>query len=695
MSERATSGQRSAPPVRAGIDEDRPLGMDLPNKTKALVIGGSMLAMFLSALEHSVVNPALPRIVSDLGGLELYPWLIQAFTMAQVVTIPVAATLSDSYGRKPLLLIGLVIFLAGTAACGAAPGIYELIAFRAVQGAGAGILMMSTFSVVGDLYAPSERGKYIGLFGGVFALSGLIGAPLGGVITEAFSWRWVFWSMLFVGPFAVVLIAWKMPWLRPPPHALRFDWLGMLVLMPMLLPLMLAMSLGGQAGWTSALVLGLLALSAVSFVLFLAVERRAAVPIVPLHLFKVNTIAMVTITMFLTGVGMMGVMVYLQVFLQVGLGAGAATAGLVMGPMIIVSVGVMVISGQIMARTGRYKKLAIIGVLLMLGGMALLSTMTRETSILGVLGRLSVFGIGMGLMMPVLSLAAQNAAPQKYLGRVSGFTQFFQLIGGAIGIGVVGALFNARLSSGLREALSPELVNVVKPEKLVDPDFRAELIATLGEDVWAVAEPAVQTVVANAITDNFLLAMGILVFAVAAMLLMREVPLRTGKEDGPPQGGEAGPSGAPVLAAVAAEPPSNGATAVVSAEPVTNGATALLPIVEDELLEPMLDPPPIPLLIAIDAPLEEPPAEPGDGPLTGAGANGPGAQGAEWSPAARGVAAAAFVGASLGLAVSIAYTGNGRWMAARRWAEELLTPQPHPPERTRRNGREPRRKPRR
>ena len=299
----------------------------------------------------------------------------------------------------------------------------------------------------------------------------------------------------------------------------------------------------------------------------------------------------------------------------------------------------------------------------------------------------------MGLMMPVLSLAAQNAAPQKYLGRVSGFTQFFQLIGGAIGIGVVGALFNARLSSGLQSALSPELVDVVRPEKLVDPDFRAELIATLGEDVWAVAEPAVQTVVANAITDNFLLAMGILVFAVAAMLLMREVPLRTGKESGPPKGGQAGPAGAPVLAAVAAEPPSNGATAVVSAEPVTNGATALLPLVEDELLEPMLDQPPIPPLIAIDAPLAAPPAEPANGPLTGAGPNGQGAPGAEWSPAARGVAAAAFVGASLGLAVSIAYTGNGRWMAARRWAEELLTP--HPPERPRRSGRAPQRKPRR
>ena len=695
MSERATSGEPSAPPVRAGIDEDRPLGMDLPSKTKALVIGGSMLAMFLSALEHSVVNPALPRIVSDLGGLELYPWLIQAFTMAQVVTIPIAATLSDSFGRKPLLLVGLVIFLAGTAACGAAPGIYELIGFRAVQGMGAGILMMSTFSVVGDLYAPSERGKYIGLFGGVFALSGLIGAPLGGVITEAFSWRWVFWGMLFVGPFAVWLIAWKMPWLRPPRQPLRFDWLGMLTLMPMLLPLMLAMSLGGQEGWTSTLVLGLLALSAVSFLLFLVVERRAAVPIVPLHLFKVNTIAMVTITMFLTGVGMMGVMVYLQVFLQVGLGAGAATAGLVMGPMIIISVGVMVISGQVMARTGRYKFLAIIGVLLMLGGMALLSTMTRETSILGVLGRLAVFGIGMGMMMPVLSLAAQNAAPQKYLGRVSGFTQFFQLIGGAIGIGVVGALFNARLSSGLQSALSPELVDVIRPEKLVDPDFRAELIGTLGEDVWAVAEPAVQTVVANAITDNFLLAMGILVFAVAAMLLMREVPLRTGKEGGPPKAGEAGQAGAPVLAAVAAGPPSNSATAGVSAEPLAQGAAAVLPIVEDELPEPILDPPLIPPQIAIDAARSASRRAGQLGPITGAATDGHGAEGGEWSPAARGVAAAAFVGASVGLAVSIAYTGNGRWVAARRWAEELLTPPPRAPERPRRNERAAQRRPRR
>ena len=515
----------------ASTEDQRPLGMDLPRRVKALVLAGSMLAMFMSALEQSIVGPALPRIVSELGGLELYPWLFQAYITAQVVAIPVAARLSDRVGRKSVLVAGLAIFLAGSAACGAAPDIYSLIAFRAVQGAGAGILATLSFAVVGDLFPPAERGRYIGLFGGVFALSNLIGAPLGGVLTEFAGWRWVFWAMLPAGVFATALIALRMPALKPRSvsHS-RFDYLGLAAMTGFLLPVMFALTLADSAGWLAPAVVALFLLSALSLALFIAVERRAAEPIVPLHLFRIRNVAVTAVAMLVIGLGMFGSMVYLQFYLQVGLGTDATTAGAVMGPMIIFVVAFSVIAGQVMSRTGRYKFLAVIGALLMLAGMVLLTTMSRETPVVAVLLRLGVFGSGMGMLMPVLTLGAQNAAPQRYLGTISGFTQFFQLAGGAIGIGVIGALFNSRLAAGLQSRLDPAAARAIEPEKLVDPIFRENLVTELGPEAWAAAEPQVQAAVAAAITDNFLLGAAILAIALLAVLWIREIPLRTGDE---------------------------------------------------------------------------------------------------------------------------------------------------------------------
>lgn len=620
--------------ARHDYDQQRPLGIDLPRRTKRLILAGSMLGMLMAALEHSVLNPAMPRIVSELGGLELYPWLIQSFIMAQVITIPISGALGDIWGRKPILVGGMLIFLLGCALCGFAGGIYELIAFRAVQGVGASLLMTSTFSVVGDLYPPSERGKYIGLFGGVFALSGLIGAPVGGILTEALSWRWVFWIMLFVGPFALAMVLFKMPWLRPPPKPHRFDFAGLAGLTVTVLPAMVALSLAGSWGWASLQVIGLFALSALGLIVFLRIERRAEQPIVPLHLFRIPTIATVAVSTFFIGVGMMGVMVYMQFFLQVGIGANAAVAGSVMGPMIVISVLFSIVSGQVMSRTGRYKLLAVAGSGLMLVGLIALSTMTRETTIPGVLWRMFIFGVGMGLMMPVLSIAAQNAAPQQYLGTVSGFTQFFQQVGGVIGIGLIGALFNSSLASGLASSLRADLVDVIKPEKLVDPLFHENLIAEIGQEAWDIAEPLVQAAVANAITDNFLLATGITAIAVLAILRMKEIRLRTGREL---------PGAQPV---VAQQP--DRAPGLRSDEPISPPGVA----------NPMR-------LATSSAPQYSANSPNGNGLAASATANGtaspdlpapPPDPRPHWSGR---VAAAAFVGASVGLALSLTYRRNG------------------------------------
>jgi MFS family permease len=343
---------------------------------------------------------------------------------------------------------------------------------------------------------------------------------------------------------------------------------------------------------------------------------------VPLELFRIPTIATTAVVTFFLGVGMMGVFVYLQFYLQVGIGADAATAGLVMGPVILVSVAGSVVSGQIMSRTGRYKVLAVTGSLMMLASMLLLSTMTRETTIIGVLGRMFLFGIGMGLMMPVMSIASQNAAPQKYLGIVSAFTQFFQQVGGVIGIGVIGALFNARLASGLVERLTPDLVEKIQPEKLVDPLFRDSLMEDLGPEIWAVAEPQVQTAVATAITDNFLLAAGIVLISVLAIFRMKEIKLRS----------------AELPAAVNVERP--------DPEP---------PRVSRNLVEfPILEPKPRPSLNGavdfFDLDLREQYVPPPT-PASSNGAQAP-------SSLRRTVVAAAMIGAGVGLALSLVYPRN-------------------------------------
>ncbi len=650
----------------AGFDEQRPLGIDLPRRSKRLIIAGAMMAMFMSALEQSVVSPAMPQIVSDLGGLELYPWLVQAFVMAQVVTIPIAGTLSDHFGRKPVLLVGMVVFFIGSAMCGFAPGIYELIAFRAVQGVGGAILSTATFSVVGDLYAPAQRGRLIGLFGGVFALSSLIGAPLGGVLTETLSWRWVFWIMLPLAPLVFAVIAIKMPWLRPPKRPFRIDALGVLTLSITLIPAMIALSLAANWGWLAPQTLLLFVVSAIGLVAFIRVERRAEQPLVPLPLFRIPTVATTAVVNFFIGVGMMGVFVYLQFYLQVGLGVDAATAGSVMGPMILVSVAGSIVSGQVMSRTGRYKFLAVSGSLMMFVSMLLLSTMTRETPILGVLGRMFLFGIGMGVMMPVLSIASQNAAPQRYLGIVSAFTQFFQQVGGVIGIGVIGALFNARLASGLMERLTPDLVEVIEPEKLVDPIFRDSLVVELGTEVWATAEPQVQTAVATAITDNFLLAAAIVFIAVLAILRMRELPLRGATLPAAPnQSGSSPAAGVSVERPDAVPSGSRRSTRVIEfpiLAPKQNGPASA---VEDEvgdravkLPTPLTDLPDLANLLDLQ-PREQSAApsaavevsEPSDGLWSSRGLG-------------RSVVAATMIGVGLGLAISLIYprrnqNGNG------------------------------------
>ena len=524
---------QAAPPDNAS-ESDGPAetaGFRLPHRTKMLILGGALLAMFLSAMETTVVTTAIPRIVSQLGGLHLIAWMTTSFLLTSLIAVPIAGRLSDVYGRKPFLLGGLTVFLLGSTLSGFADSMAQLIAFRAVQGLGAGVLMANTMVISGDLFPPRERGKYIGLFASVFGVSAIIGPTLGGFLTDELSWRWVFWINLPLGVFSVLVIGFKMPWLRPPPRKVHIDYCGVVTLIWALVPGLIALSLVGSGdAWGDSHILLLFLASAIGLPTFLLAERRAREPILPLQLFRNRTFAIVALVFFGLGAGLFGVTFFIPLFVQGVIGKTATESGTIITPELLSVVVFAGISGQIISRTGRYKYVALVGAATMLVGVLTMTQMSTETSFVGVIWRLVIFGAGMGLLFPVLTLAVQNALPQSMLGTVSGSTQFFQSVGGLVGITVFGTLLNKRVSSQLSEQLPADLAAVADPQQLIDPGQRGVIIDQIGLDSFLIVADAMRDALASAITGNFYVSIGVGIIVFAALLAMKELRLRTAED---------------------------------------------------------------------------------------------------------------------------------------------------------------------
>ncbi len=506
-------------------------GFRLPYRTKMLILGGALLAMFLSAMEATVVTTAIPRIVSQLGGLHLIAWMTTIFMLASLITVPIAGRLSDAYGRKPFLVGGLLVFMLGSGLSGFADSMVQLIAFRAVQGLGAGVLMANTMAISGDLFPPRERGKYIGLFASVFGVSAVIGPTLGGFLTDELSWRWVFWINLPLGLFASVVIALKMPWLRPASHKVQIDYNGVFTLIWALVPGLIGLSLVGSGdAWGALRTLLLFSASVAGLLAFLLAERRARDPILPLQLFRNRTFAIVALVFFGLGVGLFGVSFFIPLFVQGVIGKSATASGTIITPEMLSVVVFAAISGQIIARTGRYKYVGLVGAAIMLIGVLAMTQMSTETSFVGVIWRLVIFGSGMGLLFPVLTLAVQNALPQSMLGTVSGSTQFFENIGGLVGITVFGTLLSSRISSRLDEDLPADLAAIADPQQLIDPGQRGTVIDEIGPDAFSVVAETMRDALASAITENFYISIVVGVIIFGALLAMKELRLRTAED---------------------------------------------------------------------------------------------------------------------------------------------------------------------
>jgi EmrB/QacA subfamily drug resistance transporter len=418
-----------------------------------VVFSGLVLVMLMAALDSTIVSTALPTIVGDLGGLNHISWVVTAYLLAQTAVTPLYGKLGDLYGRKVVLQVAMVVFLAGSALCGAAQNLDMLIAFRAIQGLGGGGLIVSAQAAVGDVVPPRERGRYQGIFGAVFGLASVLGPLLGGFFTTSLSWRWIFYVNLPIGAVAFVVIQTRFQSRTERVHH-QVDYVGAGLLAAAVSALVLMCTLGGTSyKWISGVPIGLGVAAIVLTVVFVLVERRAAEPVLPPRLFRNRVFATTSGVGLIVGFALFGSVTYLPLFLQVVNGATPTGSGLqilpLMAGLLITSIG----SGQIISRVGRYKVFPIIGTGVMTVGMVLLSTMSATTSRAAASLFMFVLGLGLGSVMQVLVLAVQNAVDYQDLGVATSGATLFRSIGGSVGTAILGSIFSSRLSSNLKSTV--------------------------------------------------------------------------------------------------------------------------------------------------------------------------------------------------------------------------------------------------
>ena len=450
-----------------------------------VIYAGLMVTLLLAALDQTIVATALPKVVSDLGGLGSYSWVFTAYMLAATVTVPIYGKLGDIHGRRPLFLIAITIFLVGSALCGLAQNMPQLVVFRGIQGLGAGGLIPLAIATVGNIVPPRDRGRYQGLIGATFAAASIIGPALGGFIVDNASWRWIFYVNLPIGGLALVVVYLTMP-RRTEKRQHSVDWLGGALLAAGSCALLLGLVWGGQQyTWSSAHVTGALGAAALLLGAFALVERRVVEPILPFDLMRSSsTVTASVISMGLVGFAMFGTISFVPLFVQGVIGTSATSSGVVLTPLMLAAVATSFLSGQWVSRSGRYKPNALVGPVILCIGLLLLWQMDVHTTNAEAARNMVVVGIGLGLMMQVFVLAVQNSVPSRHIGSGTALIQFSRSIGSTLGVTIMGVIVNQNLPSSVRGGETqlhrlPEHARVVLADALHPAFLAAALVCVI------------------------------------------------------------------------------------------------------------------------------------------------------------------------------------------------------------------------
>ena len=523
-------------------DQNSSKFVSLPRSQVIITLVCVMLAMFLAALDQTIVSTATPRIIADLGGFDKYTWITTGYMVASTTAAPIVGKLSDIYGRKWIFIGSVFVFMVGSVLCGFSENMTQLIIFRIIQGIGGGTIMAVTFISIADLFPPSDRGKYIGLLAACFGLASVIGPTLGGFLTDTFSWKWIFFvNVPLAGP-VVFLLARFFP--DTPGESKeenrQIDYLGICLLIVGVVLLLVGLSLGGvQYEWTSLYVVGPIVTGLISLIILVIVETKTYNPILPLNLFKERMVTIGLILSLLTGFAMFGAIIFVPLYFQGVLAFSATSSGTFLTPMMLGIVFGAAISGQILSRTGGYFRIqGLVGVALMAVGVFLFSTLDSTSDYPRAVSYIILLGFGLGSTFPTFTIAVQNFSPPSAIGAATSFIQFLRTFGGLVGLSLLGSLMSHRFVANLDRAVENSAVPIsndvldelkTNPRVLVDPEAQMSIVsAEMPGDILAVLRNSLS----EAIGDVFSVCVAVLLVSFFITMLLNKKGFPTHSNSG-------------------------------------------------------------------------------------------------------------------------------------------------------------------